>query len=161
MSRDFAVQASSLVARSMKVGRATHMTVAAVVGAIALNASIAIQFLGALGQAVLLAVIFASVAAGITAISADIYSRSSQAVKSLKSIGASSRAISYALIMSVIGYGAAGAVLGAAAGTGVGAAIGSAGASSTALLVGSFGVVLAASAATAAGVYAGARIWHN
>ncbi len=161
MSRDFAVHASDLVARSLKITKATHMTVAVVVAAVALNASIAIQYLGALGQAVLLTLIFLSVAGGLAAISADIYSRSGQAVNSLKSIGASSKSISYAVIVSVVGYGAAGAVLGAAAGAGVGAALGGAGASATTVLLESLGVIVAASSATAAGVYAGVRLWRS
>ncbi len=161
MSRDFAVHASDLVARSLKISRATHMTIAAVVAAVALNASIAIQYLSTAGQAVLLVLTFASVAAGLSAISADFYSRSGQAVSSLKSIGATSRSISYAVIVSVAGYGAAGATVGAIVGAGFGAALGSGGASAIDLLLESVGVIVAASSATAAGVYAGARAWRS
>lgn len=160
MSRDLA-HASDLVARSLKIGRATHVTVAALVAGIALNASIAIQFLGTLGQGVLLVVIFLSVVAGLSAISADLFSRSGQAVSSLKSIGASGKSISYAVTLSVVGYGAAGAVLGAVAGAAAGVAFGNAGASATSLVLGWLGVVAAASSATAAGVYAGAKTWHS
>ncbi len=159
MSREFAVHASDLVARSLKISRATHMTVAAVVAAVALNATIAIQYLSALGQAALLVLIFFSVAGGLSAISADLYSRSGQAVSSLKSIGATGKSISYAVIMSVVGYGAAGAVFGVLVGAGFGAALGNGGVSATALLVEGLGVIVAASAATAAGVYAGGRFW--
>ena len=155
------MQASDLVARSLKISRTTRMTVAAVVAAVALNASVAIQFLGAPGQAVLLGLIFASVALGLSTISMDLFSRSSQAVSNLKSIGATRKSISYAVIFSMISYGAAGAAIGAATGTGLGAALGSPGASTANLVFDVVEVTVAASAATVAGVYAGGRLWHS
>ena len=161
MSRGFALGPDSLVARSLKISRATHMTVVAVVAAVALNATVAIQYLGELGQAVLFCLIFASVAASLSAVSADLYSRSSQAISNLKSIGASSKTISYALTLSVVGYGAAGAVVGAAGGACLGAAFGSGGASVTALVLEVAGVMAVASSAAATGVYAGSRVWRS
>jgi len=161
MSRDFAIEASGLVARSLRISRTTRLTVAAIVSAVALNASVAIQFLGAPGQGILLVLIFVSVALGLSTISMDLYSRSSQAVNNLRSIGATRKSISYAVIFSMIGYGAAGAVVGAVAGTGVGAALGSPGASITSLAVDMAGVVIAASTATMAGVYVGGSLWRS
>ena len=161
VSRSLGLGANGLVARSLKISRATHMTVVAVVAAVALNATVAIQYLGAFGQAVLLCLIFASVAVGLSAISADLYSRSSQTISNLKSIGASRRSISYALTLSVIGYGAAGAFVGAAGGACLGVALGSGGVPINTLILEVVGVMAIASSATATGVYGGSRIWRS
>jgi hypothetical protein len=150
------LQEGQLLAKSLKVSKSTHLVVASVAAAVAANAAAAIQLTGLVGQVALLALIFVTLAAGTSAISSDIYARSSQTITNLRSIGASSRSLSNAVFFSVIGYGVAGSTLGAGIGAGLGLALGGqVGVLST--LVAVFGVIIASSAAAAAGVYAGGR----
>ena len=96
------------------------------------------------------------------AVSADVFTRSSQAVASLRSIGASTGSLSWAVLGVVLTWGVAGAVLGC----GVGAALelglaGTAGAG-IALLSEVVEVVIASAAAMAAGVFVGASMaWRS
>ena len=156
MSRGVSLQEGQLLARSLRVSKSTHLLVATVAAAVAANAAAAIQMTGAAGQIALLALIFVTLAAGTSAISSDIYERSSQTIANLRSIGASSRNLSSAVFFSVIGYGVAGSTLGAGVGAALGLALGGQG-GAVSVLVAVFGVVLASSAAAAAGVYAGGR----
>jgi hypothetical protein len=150
-----------MLARSLKVSKSTHMVIATVAAAVAANAAVAMQFTSLTAQAAMLGLIFVSLAVGTSAISSDIYSRSSQAVSNLRSIGASSRSISNALFFSVIGYGVAGSAFGAAIGTALGLSLGGQGGAVSVLVV-VLAVVLASSAAAAAGVYAGGRgTWRS
>ncbi len=162
MKGGFSLSGNQAVARSLRISGATHATVATVSAAVALNGMVAMQFLGSAGQAVLLGVIFATLAAGLAAISVDLYSRSIQTISNLRSIGASRGGISQAVAFSMVVYGGAGAVVGTAAGAGVGAAFGSSGISATSYVVDFVAVLVASSAAIAAGVYAGVRTrWHS
>ena len=150
-----------MLARSLKVSKSTHLVVATVAAAVAANAAAAIQLIGLGGQIALLLLIFVTLALGTSAISSDIYARSSQTISNLRSIGASSRSLSSAVFFSVIGYGVAGSALGAGVGAALGVALGGQGGAVT-ILVAVLGVILASSAAAAAGVYAGVRrTWRN
>jgi len=161
MSRGVSLQEGQLLARSLKVSRSTHLVVATLAVAVAANAAAAIQLTGQVGQIALLALIFVTLAAGTSAISSDIYSRSSQTISNLRSIGASSRSLSSAVFFSVIWYGVAGSAIGAGVGATLGFALGSQGGVVSAL-VAVLGVILASSAAAAAGVYVGGRnAWHS
>jgi hypothetical protein len=141
--------------------RSTHLLVAAVATAVAANAIVAVQFTGLVGQIILLALIFGSLAVGTSAISTDIYSRSSQTVSNLRSIGASSRNISSAVLIPVLKFGIAGSALGACVGGALGAALGSPSGLAT-ILTEVLAVILTSSAASAAGVYAGGRAaWRS
>ena len=156
MSRGVSLQEGQLLARSLKVSRSTHLVVASVAAAVAANAAAAIQMTGPFGQAVLLALIFVTLAAGTSAISSDIYARSSQTIANLRSLGASRRSLSSAVFFSVISYGVAGSALGAGLGAALGYGLGGQGGAISAV-VAVVGVVLASSAAAAAGVYVGGR----
>jgi len=161
MSRGISLHEGQLLARSLKVSRSTHLLVASVAAAVAANAAAAIQLTGTVGQIALLALIFVTLAAGTSAISSDIYARSSQTIANLRSIGATSRSLSGAVFISVIGYGVAGSALGAGIGVALGLALGGQGGVVSAL-VAVLGVILASSAAAAAGVYAGGRgTWRS
>ena len=145
------------VARSLKLSGSTHTVVAALSAAVALNGLVGMQALHAVGQAVLVGVIFASLAAGSAAICVDILGRSTQAIASLRSIGASRGSISSALIGPVLVYGAAGSAAGAIVGAALGATL--VGAPLGAGLYVDVPVVIVASAAAmVAGVYAGGRV---
>ncbi len=155
MRAGVSIRSGQVIARSLKITRATSTLVAAVTAAVALNAMVAMQFIGSAGQIALLALVFISLAIGSLAVSVDVYSRSSQAVANLRSIGASKGSISSALAVAVVGYGAVGAVLGAAVGGVTGLALG--GGWGVSLLAESVGVIAVASGATAIGFYVGAR----
>jgi len=156
MSRGASLHEGQLLARSLKVSKSTHLLVASVAAAVAANAAAAILMTGTVGQIALLALIFVTLAAGTTAISSDIYVRSSQTIANLRSIGASSRSLSSAVFFSVIGYGIAGSALGAGLGAALGVTLGGQG-GVVSLSIAVLGVILASSAAAAAGVYAGGR----
>ena len=161
MSREAAVSATQMVARSLKVSPATHMVVASVSAGVAVNAAVAMQFLGLEGQVVLLAVVFVSLAAGSSAVAADIFSRSSQVVSTLRSIGASRSSVSSAVVYAMIGYGAGGAALGGVLGAALGSALGT-GTMDLAATIELAAVILAACAGMSAGVFAGARrVWRS
>jgi len=161
MSRGVSLQEGQLLARSLNVSKSTHLVVATVAAAVAANAAAAIQLTGLAGQVALLSLIFVTLALGTSAISSDIYTRSSQTIANLRSIGASSRSLSSAVFFSVIGYGVAGSALGAGVGAAMGIALGGQG-GAVSVLVAVVGVILASSAAAAAGVYAGVRrTWRN
>jgi uncharacterized integral membrane protein len=150
-----------MLARSLKVSRSTHLVVATVAGAVAANAAVAMQFTGPAAQIAMLALIFISLAVGTSAISSDIYSRSSQVVSNLRSIGASNRSLSNAVFFSVFWYGVAGSALGAGIGAALGLSLGGQGGAFS-VFIAVPEVVLASSAAAAAGVYAGGRgTWRN
>ena len=105
--------------------------------------------------------IFGSLAIGTSAISADIYARSSQTVTNLRSIGASSRSISSAVLIPVLVYGIAGAGVGAGVGAGIGIALGGPGGPVN-VFIEVVAVILTSSAASAAGVFVGGRAaWRS
>jgi predicted lysophospholipase L1 biosynthesis ABC-type transport system permease subunit len=161
LSRGISIQEGQLLARGLKITRSTHLLIAAVATAVAANATVAVQFTGLAGLIVLLALIFGSLAVGTSAISADIYSRSSQTVSNLRSIGASSKSISSAVLVPVLAFGIAGSALGAVVGAALGITLGGSSAMLT-VLVDIFAVIGTASAASAAGVYAGGRAaWRS
>ena len=146
-----------MVVRSLKISAATHLVVVSVAAGVAMNAAVAMQFLGLAGQAVLLAVVFLSLAAAASAISIDVYTRSAQVVSNLRSIGASSSSVSSAVVFSMIGYGAGGAALGGVVGTTLGASLGGAGLLGETLLIHMVAVVIAGCAGLSAGIFFGAR----
>ncbi|MDA4119576.1 MAG: hypothetical protein OK436_03215 [Thaumarchaeota archaeon] len=161
MSRGISVHEGQLLARGLKITRSTHLLVAAVATAVTANAMVAVQFTGLTGEIILLALIFGSLAIGTSAISADIYARSSQTVSNLRSIGASSKSISSAVLIPIIVFGIAGSALGAGVGAGLGITLGGA-SGPVAILTQVFAVILISSAASAAGVYAGGRAaWRS
>ena len=161
MSREATVSATAMVARSLKISGTTQMVVGSVSAVVAVNAAVSIQFLGVGGQAAILAIAFLSLAAASAAVSMDVYSRSAQVVSNLRSIGASRNSVSSAVVLSLIGYGGGGAVLGGAMGTALGAVL-AAGTQETALAVQLAAVVLATCGGTAAGVFYGARAsWRS
>ena len=157
MSREATLSATAMVVRSLNISRATHLVVASTAGGVAMNAGVALQFGGVGGQALLLAVVFATVALASSAVATDVYSRSGQVVSNLRSIGASRTSVSSAVALSMLGYGAGGSALGGALGTLLGASLAGAGLQGYALLVELVAVVFSACAGVAAGVYLGAR----
>lgn len=161
MSREATVSATQMVVRSLGISTATHLVITATAAGIAVNAAVAMQFLSLAGQIVLLSIVFASLAAASSAISVDVYSRSSRVVANLRSIGASKNSVSSAVVVSMIGYGAGGAALGGVLGAALGAALGGAnlGGAFLAQLV---SVVTAACLGLSAGVFFGARTsWRS
>jgi len=161
VSRGFSVREGQLLARSLKVTRSTHLLVASVAAAVASNATLAMQFIGFDGQLVMAGIIFICLALGTSAISSEIFSRSTQTISNLRSIGASSSSLSSAVMMSVLGYGFAGSALGVLVGVALGFALGgTAGANS--LLLDVLAVLLASSAASSVGVFMGGRAtWRS
>jgi len=135
--------------------------VASVATAVAANAMVAVQFTGFAGQIVLLGLIFGSLAVGTSTISADIYSRSSQTISNLRSIGASTKSISSAVLLPVLAFGIAGSAIGAGFGAALGATLGGT-IGFTTILTEVVAVILTSSAASATGVYAGGRAaWRS
>ena len=162
LKRESSARTGQIVARSLGISKSTHTVILAVAAAVALNAMVAIQFLSIIGQAVLLAVIFVSIAFGASAISADVYSRSSQTVSNLRSIGANSGSLSAALVSSTLAYGAGGSVLGACIGAALGVGVGNPGGLGSNLIVETVWVIIASCAAIVAGVYAGTKsVWRS
>ena len=153
----FSIQRSKLVARSLKVTGSTRGISAAMATGVALNAGVAMQFVGVTGELVLLLVLFASLAAGGYAISRDVCTRAGPSLSSLRSIGATSSSLSSALTLSVLFYGIAGAHLGGAVGLALGQYLGGSAMSAPYLLLDVGGIAVAALAATAAGVSMGVR----
>ena len=161
MSKGIPFAAGGVVARSLKMTRVTYALVGVANASIAANSVVAIGYSAFAGQMTLYGFLFASMAMVATAISADVFARSGQAVSSLRSIGASRNSISLVVTTTVLVYGAAGAILGAVLGTAIGMGIGglatSVDTAFTALIV-----VTISAVATATGVYAGARLtWRN
>jgi len=162
MSREATVSATAMVARSLKISGATHMVIASVSAGVAVNAAVAMQFLGVGGEAAILAMAFLSLAAAACAVSMDVYSRSSQVVSNLRSIGASRNSVSSAVILSLIGYGGGGAALGGLIGVALGAGLRSSGALGGVLVIQLVVVVLAACGGISAGIFYGARVsWRS
>lgn len=148
------------VAKSLKVTSYTYAAVASLTAALAANGMLAAGPLGAAGKALVVAVVFVSLAGVTTALSADVFSRSSQAVANLRSIGASQAKISGAVATSVVVFGAGGALLGAAAGAGLAALVSSSPVGTS--LFDALAMVVASSAAVATGAFAGGRIsWRR
>jgi hypothetical protein len=160
MAREFSLGSGFIVARSLRITRTTHLLVASITAAVALNATVAVQFLAPIGQAVLLSILIVFIALGSAAVSRDIFTRSSQAVSSLRSIGATSGSLSSAVMLSTLEYGGIGSAAGAIAGVALGAAFGG---SSGFMSVFGFALVVCASiAAVALGAYAGGRsLWRS
>ena len=150
------LQRGGPVARALRITGPTRGLAVALPAAVSLNGAIAAQAVGLLGQAMVLAVIFASVAVCFAAISADVLSRSAKAVSDLRSIGASRGSISSALFGSMLTYGAAGAAAGSLVGTIVGSVLVGPG-PGTGTLVDVVFAVAATAGAVAAGSFAGGR----
>ncbi len=149
------------VARSLRITGSTHLMVAMLSAAVALNGAAAAQALGFTGFVVATAVVFASLAACSAAISVDILRRSGKTVSDLRSIGATSSSISSAIFGSVLAYGALGSAVGGVAGGALGSALVGPGPALSAVY-GVVTVVLASSAALAVGTYAGGRAtWRS
>ncbi|MDG6909426.1 MAG: hypothetical protein JRN08_03565 [Nitrososphaerota archaeon] len=160
MSRGFSIHESALVARGLGMTRSTDIVVGSVTAAVAANATVAMQFTGLLGAAVLAVLVFASVAVGAWGVSTDVYRRSSQTVSNLRSIGATKGAISAAMAVPLVLYGAAGSTVGAGVGAVIGLLLG--GSPGVGLAVEVLAVVAASSAASASGVYYGVRgAWRS
>ncbi len=161
MSREATVTATQMVARSLKISTSTRLVVASMAAGVALNAAVAMQYVGLGGEFVLLAVVIASLAAASSAVSLDVFSRSSQVVANLRSIGASRGSVSSAVVVSMVGYGAGGAALGGVIGAMLGAALGG-GALGGTMLVQLAAVIAAAAAGMSAGIFLGARaVWRR
>jgi ABC-type lipoprotein release transport system permease subunit len=136
--------------------------VAAVTAAVAMNTMLAIHHLSATGQGALLVAVFASLTVGFLAVSVDLFSRSSQTVASLRSVGASRGTISSAFALAILVYGIAGAAIGVLAGGAFGYALGDSATGVVSMIIDSACVIVASSGAAAAGFYAGARTaWRN
>lgn len=154
------MRSDQAIVRSLKITGTTRSLVAAIAGAIALNSTVAIGYVGVAGEAVMLFVVFASLGLGSFAMSTDIYSRSSQTVANLRSIGATSKSISWSLASAMITYGVAGAAAGGAAGGAFGWAAGAGGGIS--ILTDVVAVIVASAGGVAAGFYAGGRAaWRS
>lgn len=148
------------MAKSLKITSYTYAVVASLAAAVAANGMLAAAPLGAAGKAAVVAVVFVSLAGVTAALSADVLSRSSQAVANLRSIGASQGRISGAVASSVVVFGAGGALVGAAAGAVLAALVSSSppGAS----LFDALALIIASSAAVATGAFAGGRLsWRS
>ena len=143
------------VAKSLKITSYTYAAVGSLTAALTANGMLAAGLLGSVGKAVVVAVVFVSLAGVTSALSADIFSRSSQAVANLRSIGASQVKISAAVATSVVVFGAGGALLGAAAGAGLAALVSPSPAGAS--LIDALALVVASSAAVVTGAFAGGR----
>ncbi len=153
----------SMVARSLRISRPTFYMIAASSAAVAANATITLQVLSSAGQAAVLG--FTSLFVGIVgaAVAIDILSRSSQALVTLRTLGAKREAVAVSMVASLVVFGAAGSALGAALGVGlVAALIGSGPLILGGTLVNALFVLGLSAAAIGVGVYAGVRAsWHN
>ena len=103
MSREATVSATQMVARSLRISRPTHVLMTSLSAGVAVNAAVAMRFLGVGGQLVLLAVVFATLAVGASAVSTDVYSRSGGALSNLPSMGAPCKGGSSAVVLSLLG----------------------------------------------------------
>lgn len=147
------------VAKSLKITGSTRLLVAALAGAVSLNAAMAAQYPGLAGRAVAVAVVFVTLGLASTAVCADILKRSGQVVSNLRSIGASRGNILSAVAGSLLLYCALGSAIGAAAGAPVGAALAG---SAAGTLVSALEIVAASTAAFGVGIFAGGRMtWRS
>jgi len=156
MKRGLSFTTDGVIARSLKMTKATGVLVGALTAGVTVNVMVAMQFVGAFAQVLLVALVFAAVGFSSSAMASDVLSRSGQSVSSLRSMGATAGGLAMAMVGTVLAWGVLGAVLG----TGVGSALGfaeggTAGVFSSAL--DGAGVIAAAVAAVAVGVYLGAR----
>ncbi len=113
-----------MVARSLRVSRATFSMVAAFTAAVAANAMLSLQLLNGFGQAVVFALVFFFVAVIGIALVVDIFSRSNQAVATLRTLGATKGTVSRPLLVNLLMSGGAGCVAGAVLGGALGAGLG-------------------------------------
>lgn len=161
MKTSASIGRGDMVARGLRITRATNGLLAAISLGVTANATVAVMQFGFAGKAGLLAIVFFSIAISTYAVCVDILNRSSQNVANLRSIGANKGAISRAVLIFVLTYGSAGSILGVAVGTALGASLSSIGMSSPVLLD-MISVFVASAMGTAIGVYAGARqAWRS
>jgi cell division protein FtsX len=150
------------VARSLKVTRTTYLVVAATTAAVVTNATVAMGAMGLSGQMILLALTFVFVASAASAVSTDILSRSSQTIANLRSIGATRRSIFGGVLLAFIGWGLAGAVLGAGLGSAIGVALTSPSGAGLPYYGSAVFALVVAGGATASGVYFGVGMaWRS
>lgn len=161
MARDISLYSGRLVARGLKVSRVTSTLVGVTTAGVALSAGLAMQFLGFAGQGTMIAVVFITLALGAATLSLDVYSRSSLVVSNFRSMGATSGSLSFAMMVSVLAYGAAGSAIGGTLGAALGASFGRSGIGAGPL-ISALAVTISSCAAIVAGTYGGTRIsWRS
>jgi len=150
-------RSDGVVAKSLKMTRATSVLVAALTAGISVNAMVAMQFVGGVAQAVLAGIVFGTLVISTSAVAADVFARSEQSIANLRSIGATLKSMTGAILGAVILWGVAGAILGTGAGSAIGTVSGGSSATAVSVLVEGSVVILLSVAAMSAGVYLGAR----
>lgn len=158
--------ADPAVVRSLRIARSTFSVVAAFSALVATNVMLTLRTLSLAGQATVLALTFSLVCIITAALVVDILSRSSQAVSTLRTLGANQRVVAVSILVSLIAFGAAGSAAGALLGGGLGAALGAFGAAPaqgvTETLTAGLVVWVLSIVAVAAGVFVGVRTsWRN
>ena len=109
----------------------------------------------------MIAVVFITLALGAATLSLDVYSRSSLVVSNFRSMGATSGSLSFAMMVSVLAYGAAGSAIGGTLGAALGASFGRSGIGAGPL-ISALAVTISSCAAIVAGTYGGTRIsWRS
>jgi hypothetical protein len=161
MKRGIVFASDGVVARSLKLTRATSILVGALAAGVSLNVMVAMQFVGTLVQALLIVIVFATLGFSSSAMASDVLSRSEQSVASLRSMGATHGGLAGAMLGVVLVWGLVGAALGTGLGSALGMAAGGSAGPLTAIVDGA-GVIVASAGAVVAGVYLGARSsWHS
>jgi predicted lysophospholipase L1 biosynthesis ABC-type transport system permease subunit len=162
MKSGFSLGTGGVLARSLRITRATHVLVAAVTATFSANVMITMQFLGTGGRAGLLAIVFSSITVATWAITYDVFTRSAQSAANLRSVGASTGSMSGAVLGILLTYGLAGSVLGAFIGATAGMALGAPLGAGLGFAAEGGAVVAASAGAMAVGVYTGAKAaWRS
>jgi hypothetical protein len=147
------MESYQLVMRSLRVRRTTLALVGCVPAVVAVNGVVLSQVLGIEGLAVGLGLVIACGLLTTFATLLDLLSRSGPSLAALRSVGARRASLATALLVGVLGFGVAGAVLGTAAGAAISLGVGSAAGGS--LLLDALLVIAASAGAVGMGAYAG------
>jgi len=153
----FSFLSDGLVTKSLKMTRATSLLVASLTAGISVNVMVAMQYVGGFAQALLSGIVFVTLAVSTSAVSADVFARSEQSISNLRSVGATLKSMTGAILGVVLFWGLAGAVLGTGAGSAIGLVAGGSSPGLLGLMVDGLVVILLSAAAMSAGVYLGAR----
>lgn len=142
-----------IVMKSLRVGKTTLALASFIPAVVAVNGVVLAQLLGAEGLAVGLGLVFVCAAVATFAMLLDILSRSAQNLSALRTAGARKASLVSAILIGILGFGVAGAVIGTFAGAaltwGVGKVV------VTSLLSDILLVIAASAGAVAVGAYVG------
>jgi len=165
MRRESALGGDTAILRSLKIAKTTFSVVLASTALVATNVMVTLRVLSFPAQVAILVVTFMCVCIIITAVVADVFSRSNQILGTLRTLGAKRETILVTTLVSLLGFGAIGSVLGAVVGVGLGAVIdvpGTATQGALTTLIDGLLVCGSLIAATEVGAFFGVRTsWRN